>query len=419
MGAGLGAFRKLGDIFCDEDAPMPLTNIKVAAIKPRDVPFKLADARSLYLEVFPHGSKLWRWKYRFGGKEKRLALGVYPDVTLAAARQSRDAARALLDKGLDPSFERRRQKAAAHVSAQNDFKSVAEEYIGKMGKEGRTKTTTDKATWFLSHLTPAIGSMPVSEIDPQMLLAALRRLEGRGNYETAKKTRSFASRVFRYAVATGRASIDPAALLQGALVTKKARNYAAILDPKKLGELLRAIDGYAGIPTTRRALQILPHVFVRPGELRLADWTEFDLEDAVWTIPAGRMKMREAHSVPLSPQVLSLLSGLRELTGPTGYLFPALNSSRLPMSENTLNAALRRMGFGKDEVCAHGFRATASSLLNESGLWSPDAIEKALAHRVSAIRGTYHRGLHWKERIKMAAWWSNHLDDLKASVLKV
>jgi integrase len=257
--------------------------------------------------------------------------------------------------------------------------------------------------------------MPVSQVDPQMLLAALKKLESKGNYETAKKARSFASRVFRYAVATARASADPAALLSGALIAPQAKHYAAILEPKKMGELLRAIDDFDGSPVTKLALKIAPHVFVRPGELRHAEWAELSLDEGIWRIPPGRMKARRPHAVPLSPQVIALFSELRHLTGAEGYVFPAMHSRKRPMSENTVNAAFRRMGFGKEEVTGHGLRATASTLLNESGLWNPDAVERALAHGFSdAVRGAYHRGQHWDERVKMAAWWSNYLDTLRS-----
>lgn len=394
---------------------MALKDTEIRAFRPDDKPFKKADGKGLYLEVFPNGSKLWRLKYRFGGKEKRLALGSYPDVTLADARKKRDQAKVQIENGVDPSLERKRKKASAKLSADDSFNAIGAEYIAKMKKEGRAEATLSKAHWFLSLLKPSIGAMPIREVDPQLLLAALKKLEGLGNYETAKRTRSFASRIFRYAVATGRASSDPAALLSGALVSAKARHYAAILEPKKLGELLRAIDGFTGSPVTKLALQIAPHVFVRPGELRHAEWHEIDFEGAVWKIPPNKMKARRPHAVPLSPQVVQLFLQLKELTGPEGYIFPAMHTSKRPMSENTVNSAFRRLGFSKEEITAHGLRSSASTLLNESGIWNPDAIERALAHGFSdAVRGAYHRGEHWDERVRMAHWWSNFLDKLKA-----
>lgn len=394
---------------------MALKDVEIRALRAGDKPFRKADEKGLYLEIFPNGSKLWRWKFRYAGKEKRLALGAYPEISLAEARKRRDVERSKLDGGVDPSLERKREKLTAKLSADDCFELIACEYIEKMERENRAPATVSKARWFLSLLKPAIGTMPVNDVDPQMLLAALRKLEAKGNYETAKKVRSFASRVFRYGVATGRAKSDPATLLTGALITAKAKHYAAILEPAKLGELLRAIDDFSGSAITKLALQIAPHVFVRPGELRHAEWDEINLDAAEWRIPAGKMKSRRPHAVPLSVQAVALFKQLQALTGPDGYLFPAMHTSRRPMSENTLNAAFRRMGFSKDEVTAHGLRATASTLLNESSLWNPDAIERALAHGISGgeVRRSYHHGDHWEERTKMAQWWSDYLDKLK------
>jgi integrase len=391
---------------------MALNDTVIKAAKPRQTNRKLADEKGLYLLVTPAGGKLWKVKFRHLGKEKKLSLGAYPDVSLAKARKLRDTAREQLAEGQDPALERRKAKFTAKLGAGVTFASVAKEYIdSKMVGDGRAKATISKARWFLEQLEPAIGTMPLADVDPQMLLAALKRLEAKGRHETAKKCRSFASRVFRYGVATGRCKSDPAQLLQGALITPKARHYAAILEPAKLGQLLRAIDGFSGSPVTMAALRIAPHVFVRPGELRHAEWSEFDLKQGIWNIPAGKMKARRPHAVPLSNQVRNMLKELRALTGRGKYVFPSAHGASRPMSENTLNASFRRMGFEKDEVTAHGLRATASTLLNESGLWSPDAIERALAHGESnATRGAYHRGLHWDERVKMAQWWSDYLD---------
>lgn len=394
---------------------MALTDTAVKAAKPREKEFKLADERGLYLLVRPSGGKLWKLKYRHLGKEKKLSLGAHPDVGLAKARKLRDAARERLVDGFDPALEKRKAKAAAILSAGITFASVAREYIdSKMTGDGRADATISKARWFLEQLEPAIGAMPIADLDPQMLLASLKRLEAKGRHETAKKCRSFASRIFRYGVATGRCTSDPAQLLQGALISPQARHYSAILEPAKLGQLLRAIEAFSGSPVTMAALRIAPHVFVRPGELRHAEWSEFELAAGIWKLPAAKMKARRPHDVPLSKQVVALLTELRSLTGRGKYVFPSAYGSSRPMSENTLNASFRRMGFGKDEVTAHGLRATASTLLNESGLWSPDAIERALAHGESnATRGAYHRGLHWEERVRMAQWWSDHLDALR------
>ena len=394
---------------------MSLRAAEISAFRGVDTPYKKADERGLYLEIFPNGSKLWRVKYRIGGKEKRIALGAWPEISLSKARHLRDAIRAKLVDGKDPALERKRAKIAAKIGSGNTFEAIAQEYIeDKMVRQGLAEATLLKARWFLDLLKPAIGTMPINEVDPQMMLAPLKRLEARGNYETAKKCRSFASRVFRYGAATGRCNADPTAILAGALVTPKARHYAAILEPKKLGELLRAIDVFECSPVVKFALQIAPHVYVRPGELRHAEWKEFDFDKAIWTIPAGKMKARRIHVVPLSHQALDLLAQLREWSDNKGYVFPALYSPARPMSENTINSSFRRMGFSKEEVTAHGLRSTASTMLNESGKWHPDAIERALAHGDSnAVRGAYNRGNYWDERVRMAQWWSDHLDQLR------
>lgn len=394
---------------------MTLNALQIRGFSASDGPYKKADERGLYLEVFPTGSKLWRLKYYIAGKEKRIALGAWPEISLQKARHMRDEMRLRIANGEDPALTRKRAKATAKISAANTFESVAREYIEeKMVGEDRAEGTLLKARWFLELLAPAIGSMAISDVDPQMMLAPLKKLEARGNRETAKKCRSFASRVFRYGAATGRCTTDPTAILKGALLTPKARSYAAILEPDKLGALLRAIDDFECYPVTKLALKISPHIFVRPGELRHGDWAEIDLDKAIWTIPAGKMKARRTHAVPLSRQVLELFRELKEVTGGKGYMFPAFHTRLRPMSENTINAGFRRMGYSKDEMTAHGFRSTASTMLNECGLWHPDAIERALAHGDSnAIRGTYNRGNYWDERVRMAQWWSDYLEELR------
>jgi integrase len=399
---------------------MPLTDAEIRALKPRGKPYKVADEKGLYLQVTAKGAKLWRFKYRVPGPtklaEKLLALGAYPDVSLSIARKGRDAAREIIRAGGDPAAEKRRDKVRRAENAAQTFDAVAAEFITKRKREGMAETTVKKAELFRAALKPSIGSEPVGAVDPHVLLAALKKIEARGRHETANRVRSFASRVFRYAVATARASADPAALLSGGLTAPKTKHYAAILDPVKLGELLRAIDGFSGSPVTHLALQIAPHVYVRPGELRHSRWEEIDLDQAVWRIPANRMKARRPHTVPLSAQVIALFRQLCELTGgrPGDYAFPSIRTRARPMSENTLNAAFRRLGYSKDEVTAHGLRASASTLLNESGKWNPDAIERALAHGDSdAVRGAYARGQFWDERVRMATWWSDHLDALR------
>ena len=393
---------------------MALNDVAIRALKPKDRVYAVTDANGLCIEVALSGSKLWRLRYRFAGKARNLSFGRYPEVSLKEARQRRDEARTLLRDGVDPGSERKRAKLAAELGAANTFGIVAEEYIEqKLSKEGRAAVTVEKAKWLLLQLKPIAGK-PVVEIEAMELYAILKRLEGQRKHETAKRCRSFASRVFRYAVVTGRAKSDPAAMLGGALIAPKVKHHAAILDPVKLGELLRAIDDYEGAPITRLAMQIAPHVMVRPGELRQATWDEFDLEAKIWRITAERMKMRRVHAVPLSDQVVAYLRELQQFSGPEGYVLPAFHTSRRPMSENTMNVAFRRMGYSRDEVTAHGLRTTASTLLNESGKWHPDAIERALAHGDSdAVRGIYNRGQYWDERVRMMQWWSDYLDRLR------
>jgi integrase len=277
----------------------------------------------------------------------------------------------------------------------------------------------------LSLLKGSIGKLPITDIEPADVLIAVRKIERKGQLESARRTLQLAGAVFRYAVATARLASDPTRDLRGALTAPTVTHYThygAIIDPMRVGELLRAIDGYEGQPITKLAMQLAPHVFVRPGELRHAEWNEFDLDGALWTIPAGKTKMRKDHLVPLSTQSIAILEDLRTLTGPEGYVFPSIRSRKHPMSDNTINAGLRRLGYSTDEMTAHGFRAMASTLLNESGKWHPDAIERALAQGDSdRIRAAYHRGAHWKERVAMAQWWSDHLDQLRkgAEVLPI
>ncbi|MXO57939.1 integrase arm-type DNA-binding domain-containing protein [Altererythrobacter salegens] len=393
---------------------MALTDTTIRQAKARDNDWKLADGKGLYLLVTKTGSKLWRLKFRVGGKEKKLALGSYPEIGLKEARAKRDEARRLVQSGSDPSSVKRERRIAKKLATANTFDAIAEEYIAKIEAEGRAGATIGKTRWLLSKLSPALGSRPIGEITPHELLAVLKASERAGHRETARRLRSFASRVFRYAVATVRAKSDPAQPLRGALVSPVAKHHAAITDPVAFGGLLRAIEEYSGQPVTCLALRFTPHVFQRPGEIRQAEWTEIDFENAVWTIPAERMKQRHAHRVPLSRQALAILSEAHELTGGGRYVFPKLGSSLKPMSENAINGALRRLGYGSDRMTAHGFRSTASSLLNESGKWSYDAIERALSHADrNQVRAAYHRGTHWLERVEMAQWWSDYLDQLR------
>jgi len=394
---------------------MALTDTAIKNAKPGAKPKKMFDERGLFLLVQPSGGKLWRLKYRYLGKEKKLSLGRYPDVTLKVARDRRDEARTLLANGADPASVKAEIANEKREAAANTFSSIAEEFITKIEKEGRAAVTIKKTRWLLSLLEGDLGNRSIKEITPAELLATLQKVEAKGHLETARRMRSLSGRIFRYAVATSRGNSDPSALLRGALVAPTVTHHSAILEPTKVGELLRAIDGFSGQPLTHQALKLTPHVFVRPGELRRAEWSEFDLEKAIWTIPAAKMKMRDPHVVPLSKQALELLEAAQAISAGQRHVFSSLYPGNRPMSENTINAALRRLGYSGKEMTAHGFRSMASTLLNESGKWSPDAIERALAHKdANAVRGTYHRGAHWQERVEMAQWWSDYLDKLRS-----
>lgn len=396
---------------------MALTDTALRNTKPRDRDYKLADGGGLYLLITPAGGKLWRLKFRIDGREKKLAIGSYPEISLSDARKRREEARELLATGKDPSREKQRQKVRSRLESENTFAGIAAEYCEKRKRDGHkawAPATAVRSEYLLGQLNGAIGRMPIAEIEPADVLAAIRKIEAKGNLESARRTQQLASAVFRYAVATARLPSDPTRDLRGALTAPKVTHYGAITDPRRVGELLRAIDGYEGQGITKFAMQFAPHVFVRPGELRRAEWGEIDLEKAVWTIPAEKMKMRKAHHVPLSRQSVELLRHVHALTGPSGYVFPSLRTRLRPLSENTINAGLRRLGYASKEMTAHGFRAMASTLLNESGRWSSDAIERGLAHGdADKVRAAYHRGAHWDERVKMAQWWSDYLDVLR------
>jgi integrase len=394
---------------------MALSDTAIRNAKPKDKPYKVGDSQGLYLLVNPRGSKLWRVKYRMGGVERKLALGAYPEITLAEARAARDAARRQLAHAVDPNAAKRQARIEAGMRAENSFTSVAEELIAKRETEGVSPRTLEKYRWLLKLLGSEFGRRPVTEISPAELLHELKHHEKRGRFETAKRLRSFASRVFRYAAATARAERDPAQMLLGALIQPRVKHFAAITDPVAFGGLLRAIEDYEGDPAVMHALRLTPHLFQRPGELRQMEWAEINFEKAIWTLPPEKMKMRQPHAVPLSRQALAILESMRGLTGKGKYVFPSVRTRARPISENTVTAALRRMGFTKEQMTAHGFRTSASSLLNESGKWNPDAIERALAHMVSGeIRRIYNQSAYWAERVEMAQWWSDYLDELRS-----
>lgn len=393
---------------------MALSVVAIKAAKSRDKAYKLSDSDGLYLLIAPSGARYWRMNYRHLGKQKTLAFGVWPDTGLAEARAARDAARKVLARGDDPAERIKLDRIAATAAASNSFKAVADEWLLKVEKEGRSAATMKKLRWLLGFINAGIGQRPVASISAQELLIMLRKMEAKGRYETSKRLRSTCSQIFRYAIATARAERDVAADLRGALIVPKHVHRAAITTPIEAGALLRAIEALEDHPTTGLALRLLPHVFVRPGELRFAEWADFDLGKAIWTIPPHKTKMRRAHSVPLSRQALRIIESIGHDAGYSTYLFPSIRSAERPMSENTINAALRRMGYAQDQMTGHGFRAMAATLLNEMGLWHADAIERQLAHcDNNAVRRAYTRGEYWEERVRMMQHWSDHLDFLR------
>ncbi|MBS0230348.1 MAG: integrase arm-type DNA-binding domain-containing protein [Proteobacteria bacterium] len=390
-----------------------LTDPAIRKAKPGSKPIKLADGGGLYLLLRPDGARWWRFDYRHGGKRKTLSMGVYDDTGLAAARSKRNKARELLAAGVDPADARKAEKAAGAERAANSFEAVALEWLGKQTwvKGYRVKV----AAWLDNDVFPYVGGRPVAELTAPEFLRVARRIEERGAIESAHRIMQACGQVMRYAIATGRAERNPVADLRGALSTAPERHHAAITDPGELGGLLRAIEGYSGDPVTRAALKLSALLFVRPGELRHAEWAEINLDAAEWSIPAGKMKMRQAHLVPLSAQSVSILRDLQPLTGRGQYVFPGARSPRRPMSNNAVNAALRRMGYGADTMTAHGFRATARTILDEGLGYRADFIEHQLAHAVKDPNGrAYNRTAHLQERRKMMQGWADYLDALRA-----
>lgn len=370
------------------------------------------DGRGLYLEVTDAGARRWRMKYRHAGKENRLTFGAFPDVSLADARDRASAARNLLSDGVDPSAERKAHRQQQQADALT-FANLRDEWL-TLQESTLSKTTLTKARWLFAQV-PELDPVPVAQVTAPMLLTALRKVEADGRHETTHRVKQRVSQVFRYGVATGRVESDPTRDLRGVLKAVKVRSHSAIIEPKAVGDLLRAIDAYQGQPSTVAALKLAPLVFARPGNLRAMEWSEIDLDAKEWRIPAGKMKMREAHVVPLSKQAIAILRDLHRVTGGSNYCFPSLLTDRRPMSENTVNVALRRLGFDKDTMTGHGFRAMASSLLNEMG-WAPDVIERQLAHAErNKVRAAYNRASFLAERRKMMAAWADHLDRLRAN----
>jgi integrase len=375
---------------------------------------KLFDAGGLYLLVTPSGGKWWRFKYRFGGKEKLLSLGTYPEVSLKGAREARAEARKLLGAGRDPGAERKAVKTALVRQVAGSFEAVAREWFGRFSASWVPEHAATILRRLERDVLPWLGTQPINEITAPEVLAVLRRVESRGALETAHRINQICSQVFRYAIATGRAHRDPSADLRGALPPALEKHHAALTKPADVAGLLRAIAGYQGSFVVRCALRLAPLVFVRPGELRKAEWTEIDLEEATWRIPAPKMKMRTEHLIPLSRQSVEVLQELHPFTGNGRYVFPGVRTTSRPMSENAVTAALRRMGYSREEMTGHGFRTLASTLLNEMG-WSADAIERQLAHgERDEIRGAYNRAEYLAERRRMMQAWSDYLGSLAA-----
>jgi integrase len=386
---------------------MSLSDTKIKAAKANDKPVKITDGQGMYLLVNPNGSKLWRFKYRVDGKEKLLALGSYPEVGLKEARERRDEARRLHANGVDPAVNRQVQKAARLERGANSFEVVAREWYSKMSPKWAVGHSSKILARLENDIFPWLGGRPISEITAQELLATLRRIESRKAFETAHRARENCGQIFRYAIATGCAERDVAADLRGALHAVVPKHHASITDPKQIGELLRAISGYAGSFETKCALKLAPLLIVRPGELRHMEWSEIDFEKKEWRIPAEKMKGRIVHIVPLCRQATAILEEIKPLTGTRVYVFPSVRTRDRPMSENTVNAALRRLGYSSEEMTGHGFRSMASTLLNENG-WNGDIVERQLAHMEgNKVRAAYNYAEYLPERRKMLQWWAN------------
>jgi integrase len=392
---------------------MPLTNTALRNAKAGPNSIRLFDGGGMYLEVAPTGGKWWRLKYRYAGKEKRLSLGVYPEISLKDARERRDQARKLLAEGIDPSEQRKALKASRTDRAANSFEVVTREWYAKYSPNWAKIHADRIIRRFERDILPWMGGRPVAEISAPELLATVRRIEARGALETAHRALGACGQVFRYAVATGRAERDPSADLRGALPPVKGEHFAAITDPKRVGELLRALDGYQGTLTVQCALRLAPLVFVRPGELRRAQWADIDLDATEWRYTVT--KTNTPHIVPLSRQAVAILREVHGLTGGGQYVFPSARSPRRAMSDNAILAAMRRMGIGKDEMSGHGFRAMARTILDEVLGVRPDLIEHQLAHAVRDPNGrAYNRTAHLPERRKMMQHWADYLDHLRA-----
>ncbi len=393
---------------------MPLTHFDIHNAKPAERPFKISDGGGLYVIVQPNGSKLWRMKYRFLGTERSLSFGAYPIVSLSDARARRDQAKKLLDTGKDPSVQRKLDRLSAETAARSTFGLIAAEYVANLEAGGAAEITVAKNRWLLEDLAASLANRPIADIQPIELLDLLKRVEKSGRRETARRLRGVMGAVFRLAVVTLRATTDPTFALKGALLRPNVRPRAAITDERQFGGLLRAIDTFDGWPTLGAALKFNALTFARPGEVRGATRSEINFEKAVWRISAERTKMRRPHDVPLSRQAIALLRDIWPASEFGELIFPSLRSYQKALSENAMNSALRRMGYTQDEMTSHGFRSTASTILNENG-FNPDVIEAALGHQnENAIRRAYNRAIYWPERVALMQKWADMLDHFRA-----
>lgn len=393
----------------------PLTHARHAeTAKPEAAPYKLNAGSGLFLEVMPNGSKRWRFRYFFASKEKMLSLGIFPAVSLLDARERRDAAKKLLAQGINPSDRRREEKAAAKAAITNSFEAIAKEWLDR--QTDKADVTRDKSRWLLSFAIAEFGQRPINEITPPMVLAACRKQESEGKHETAQRIKTKCGQVFRYAVAIGRADRDPTSDLRGALKPPAVKHRAAITDPKRLAKLLRDIDDYTGHFSTVCALKLSPMVFIRPGELRAAKWSDIDLDAAQWsyTPPKTRNQTQLEHIIPLPTQAVAILREIHQVTGAGTHVFRSTGKSGY-LSEGAILGALRRMGYEKDDMSGHGFRATARTILDEVLGFRVELIEQQLAHRVADMHGrAYNRTKHLPERTQMMQAWADYLDALKA-----
>ena len=391
-----------------------MTDIQIKNLKPSAKVQKIADGYGLYIHISPAGGKLWRMAYTFEGKQKTLSFGAYPAVSLKAAREKREQAKEMLAQGIDPGAHKKAVKASIRAELENTFEIVCREWIAKRAEAWSEINRIKILARLEKNVFPFLGGKPIGGITAPELLQTIRQIEQRGKLETAHRVLADCSRVFRYAIATGRAERDPAADLRGALSSVKGNNFASITDTKEVGALLRALDAYTGNIVVAYALRLAPLLFVRPGELRHARWKEFDFDNAEWRIPAERMKMNQQHIVPLAGQAIKLLNELRPYTGHGVYLFPSVRTLGRPISDVTLLAALRRLGYTKEEMTVHGFRSMASTLLNELG-YNRDWIERQLAHgERNSIRAAYNYAEYLPERRRMMQEWANYLDGLRA-----